>query len=141
MRTFAALMKKTPIFILDENPRKLGTEGLCLIPCSWALYKSWLIWVSNWYFVLCRYLPFVIRRQWQTSNSLVTSAEIRLEKVKGSIWLNLDLKTEWRKKKYLPVISYHDLIPSCTGEVPVEFVVQFEFCIPNSSQCAPVCFP
>lgn len=132
--------EKTPMFILDENPRKLGTEGLCLIPCSWALCKSWLIWVSKWYFVPCRHLTFVIRRPWQTSNSFVTYAEIRLEKVKGSIWLCLDLKT-WEKKNYSPVISYHDLIPSCTGEVPVEFVVRCEFSIPSSSQHAPVHFP
>lgn len=29
--------EKIPVFILDKNPRKLGMEGLCLIPCSCAL--------------------------------------------------------------------------------------------------------
>lgn len=106
-------LRRNSVFILDKNPRKLGTEGLCLSPCSCALCDSWLIWVSKWYLVLCRFLTptFVIRRQWQTFWSLISEEVTSLLEVEGSIWLSLGLKTEGGGRSFC-LQSSHILLSS-----------------------------
>jgi len=120
---------RNSMFILDKNPGKLGTEGLCLSPCSCALCESWLIWVAKWYLVLCRFLTptFVSRRQWQTfwrSNKPVGSRRACLT----FFGLRNRVGGEGVFGCFL-VVSCHHPSHYFTGGVPEKAVVQCEFCI------------